>query len=208
MLRKTVWPLWIPRRGTETALGVRERPRLLSARCVSGKLLRAGLVPSCARKTLPYFCFVSALALSFLKLPWFFSLHFLPFSPQSLPLTPCVLPSLGYKAILILKLHIGDQTSKTILFLCLLGLDCWPHGFHFYSFGSNIHLLHCTLYFCCKIFCFCFCFAFWVHLLSLNWNLTETSCCASWERFFLTCVEDVSILFLRSYLNCHFLSLF
>lgn len=78
------------------------------------------------------------------------------FFPQSLPLTPCVLPSLGYKAILILKLHIGDQTSKTILFLCLFGLDCWPHSFHFYSFGSNIHLLHCTLYFCSKIFCFCF----------------------------------------------------
>ena len=68
MLRKTVWPLWIPGRGTETALHVRERPHPLSARCVSGKLLGAGLVPSCARKTLAYFCFVSALALSFLKL--------------------------------------------------------------------------------------------------------------------------------------------
>ena len=46
-----------------------------------GNFLRARLFPPCTRKTLPYFCFVSTLALSFLKLPWFLSLHFLPFFP-------------------------------------------------------------------------------------------------------------------------------
>lgn len=110
MLRKTVWP--------HGSLGGVQRLHLLWGSGIvlsvftgsKGNFLQAGLFPPVQGEdsTLFLLCFNLGCFLSQTSL--ILSLHFLPFSPNLYLIVVYYL--LGSKAILILKLHIGDQTSK------------------------------------------------------------------------------------------------